>query len=143
MLLRNAKENDVNTGKWIGVGGKFEQNETPRQCILREIKEETGISLSSGMLQFRGVVYFHNSNTEDEKIWIYTAPCQSLEFIQCDEGELHWIQKDEILHLSLWEGDKIFLAKLLNDDYSPFCLDLYYDDKGDLILHKQREAEHE
>lgn len=143
MLLRNAKQNDVNSGKWIGVGGKFEQNETPRQCMMREIQEETGISVSMEQLQFRGIVYFHYETEEEEKIWIYTAQCENDHFIPCDEGELHWIQKNEILQLSLLEGDRIFLERLLKDDYQPFCIDLYYDDKGNLIQHKRREAEHE
>ena len=143
MMLRNAKANDVNSGKWIGVGGKFEQNEKPRQCMKREIQEETGITLSLEDLQFRGILYFHYDRDEEEKIWIYTANCRNDHFIPCDEGELHWIQKDEILHLPLWEGDRIFLDTLLKDEEKIFCLDLYYDDKGNLIFHKQRETEHE
>lgn len=143
MMLRNAKQHDVNSGKWIGVGGKFEHGETARQCMIREIQEETGISLLTEELQFRGILYFHYDRDEDEKIWIYTAACRNDHFVPCDEGELHWVQKDEILHLPLWEGDRIFLDKLLKDEDEIFCLDLYYDDKGTLINHTQREAEHE
>lgn len=143
MLLRNVKPHDVNSGKWIGVGGKLEQNETPRHCMLREIQEETGIVLQQEAVLFRGIVYFHYAHEEDEKIWIYTAACRNDHFVPCDEGELHWVQKDEILHLPLWEGDRIFLDTLLKDGKKTFCLDLYYDDKGNLIFHKQRETEHE
>lgn len=139
MLLRNAKQNDVNSGKWIGVGGKFEPNETPRQCMVREIREETGIVLQQEAVLFRGIVYFHYAHEEDEKIWIYSAYCNNDHFDPCDEGELHWIKKEEILNLSLWQGDRIFLDKLLKDDETPFCLDLFYDDEGNLIRHKQRE----
>lgn len=114
MLHRIKKENDLNEGKWIGVGGKFEKNETPEECLLREVKEETNLTLTSYRL--RGVVTFISDKWPTEYMYLFTADGFEGEMGSCNEGELHWVDKDKILDLNIWEGDKIFLEKLLKDD---------------------------
>ena len=117
MLYRNKKENDCNAGKWIGVGGKFEDRETPAECLLREVKEETGLTLTSYRL--RGIVTFLSDEWEGEYMFLYTADGFTGTLIEdCNEGELRWIGKDRLFEYSLWEGDKAFLKLLLED--SPF-----------------------
>ncbi len=143
MLYRDRKQHDVNHGKWIGVGGKFEHGETARQCMCREIKEETGLVFTEDELCFRGILYFHYSKNEEEKIWIYTVTSYSKDVKECDEGELAWVKKDQILDLPLWEGDSYFLMKMIRDDNAMFTLDLYYDDQGHLLHAKERTAENE
>ena len=115
MLLRNKKENDCNEGKWIGVGGKFEGNETSDECLCREVLEETGLVLTD--YHFHGIVYFLNTVWEDEAMYLYTATgFDGTPDYNCDEGELRWIDKSEIMKLNLWEGDRIFLEKLINGE---------------------------
>lgn len=114
MLHRTKKENDQSRDKWIGVGGKFEKDESPRECILREVKEETGLTLTSFAL--RGVMTFVSDIWETEYMFIYTADEFFGELTECDEGELEWVKKSEIMGLNLWEGDKIFLKKLIDNE---------------------------
>lgn len=142
MMLRNRKDNDVNRGKWIGVGGKMESGETPRQCMCREIREETGLCLSPDSLTFRGILLFHYEDAE-EKIWIYTAETAETCLTDCREGTLRWIPGTAVLSLELWEGDRIFLQKLLSGTCGQFCLDLFYNSQGQLTHWKERNAEHE
>lgn len=112
MLYRNKKKNDPNGGKWIGVGGKLEQGETPKECALREIKEETGLQFTD--LTERGVVYFESDEWESETMYLFTAAGDERTVLtDCDEGELRWIEKSAIMDLPLWEGDRIFLKDLL------------------------------
>ena len=121
MLFRNKKENDCNEGKWIGVGGKVEPGETPEECILREVEEETGFVLLD--YQPRGMVKFVSDTWKNEDMYVFTAsnfafppltPLQDgLPLPECDEGTLAWIPQDEVLGLPLWEGDKLFLTKLM------------------------------
>ena len=132
MLHRIKKEHDVNEGKWIGVGGKIISGEAPEECLLREVKEETGLTLSSYKL--RGVITFASEGWEDEIIFLYTSDEFSGELSDCNEGELKWIQKEDLFSLNLWEGDKIFL-KLLFDDAPFFSLKLSY--KGDELVEKE------
>lgn len=114
MLYRNKKKNDLNAGKWIGVGGKCEPGETPDECICREVKEETGLTLTK--YQYRGVINFISEAWEDERIFLYTATDYDGEITsECNEGDLKWIPKTEIMNLSLWEGDRYFLEELLKD----------------------------
>ena len=113
MLYRNRKQNDINEGKWIGVGGKFLPNESPEDCLLRETKEETGLTLTSW--RFRGIITFQQNDGETEYMHLFTADGFTGELAPCDEGELAWIEKDRILSLNLWEGDRIFLDYLLRD----------------------------
>ena len=124
MLHRIVKKNDVNKDKWIGVGGHFEQGESPEECLLREVKEETGLDLLS--YRFRGIVTFIANGWETEYMCLYTADRYEGEMISCNEGVLEWVDKEKLLDLNLWEGDKIFL-KLLNEDVPFFSLKLQYE----------------
>lgn len=129
MLYRNRKENDVNAGKYIGVGGKFEAGESPEECLRREVKEETGLTLTS--YAFRGIITFV-LNGETEYMFLYTADGFEGTLTDCDEGELSWIEKDKIPSLPLWEGDRLFL-ELLRKDAKPFSMKLVYDSSDRLI----------
>lgn len=129
MLHRTKKENDVNHDKWIGVGGKFEPGEMPEECVLREVKEETGLNLLD--YKYRGILTFHANGWEDEYIHLYTSDAFEGELIECNEGTLEWVRKNEIEKLPLWEGDKIFL-RLLAEEKRFFSLKLRYD--GDELV---------
>ncbi len=130
MMYRGSKPDDPNAGKWIGIGGKIEEGETPEECAIRETREETGIMLNS--LSFRGIVFFINTKYETEYMYLYTSSdFESSELTGCDEGELDWIDIDEVGTLPIWEGDRIFL-ELLKSGSSPFLLTLRYD--GDELL---------
>lgn len=111
MLFRNKKNNDPNEGKWIGIGGHIEKGETPDECFVREVREETGIVLDNFVK--RGVVDFISDSADNERMHLYTATFDSDSFSDCNEGTLKWIPKDEILKLNLWEGDKHFLKPLI------------------------------
>ena len=128
MLLRNKKEVDENKGKWIGIGGKFEEGESPEECLLRETKEETGLTLLD--YRFRGIVTFLSDEWGCEYMHLFTADGFEGELISCKEGELKWIPKSEILDLNLWEGDRPFL-KLLFEDSPFFTMKLSY--QGDTL----------
>ena len=129
MLHRNKKENDLNEGKWIGVGGHVEPGESPEECIRREVTEETGLVLSD--VKLRGVIDFISDRWEDEAMYLYTSDYFSGELQSCNEGELHWVPKDQIFTLPLWEGDRIFLNYLL-EEKSFFHLRLHYDTEDHL-----------
>lgn len=124
MLHRTVKKNDVNKDKWIGVGGHFEKNESPEECLLREVKEETGYTLTSW--QYRGIVTFIYGEDTVEYMSLYTADGFTGTSILCNEGELEWVDKNEIYDLNLWEGDKIFF-RLLDEGRPFFSLKLVYD----------------
>lgn len=141
MLLRNKKKNDINEGKWIGVGGKIEPGETPQQGVSREILEETGYTCSSP--DFRGILYFRYEDREYDKIWVYTSSSFTGTQSDCIEGTLAWIKTECILELPLWEGDIPFLKLLLAGKKEPFCMDLNYSSDGKLISAEQKEAEQE
>ena len=123
MLHRVKKKNDINKDKWIGLGGKFEENESPEDCLLREVREESGLTLSSW--RYRGIVTFINTKCESEFMHLFTADGFEGEIKTCDEGELEWIKKSRLMELTLWEGDKIFL-RLLDTDCPFFSLKLCY-----------------
>ena len=129
MLHRISKKNDVNKDKWIGVGGHFEEKESPEDCLLREVKEETGLTLTS--YRFRGIVTFICDDYDIDYMCLYTADSYQGELKECDEGKLEWIDKDKLLGLELWEGDKIFLD-LLQKEHPFFSLKLVYE-KGVLL----------
>ena len=114
--LMLKKKNDVNQDKWIGVGGHALAYESPEDCLLREVKEETGLTLTS--YRFRGIVTFALKDVETQYMCLYTADGYTGEMISCNEGVLEWIKKEDLLKLNLWEGDKIFL-KLLQEN-APF-----------------------
>ena len=134
MLLRNKKKQDENAGKWIGVGGKFEEGESPQDCLLREVQEETGLRLTQ--YRFRGIVTFVSDQYETEYMHLLTAHGFEGERIPCDEGELRWVEKDEVLSLPLWEGDREFL-RLLREDAPFFSLKLVY--QGDKLVSSKLE----
>ena len=131
MLLRNRKKNDVNHGKWIGVGGKCEAAETFEACAKREVNEETGLLVHS--LTPCGIVSFVYDHQEPETIAVYVCDDFTGELQECDEGTLAWIREDRILDLELWEGDRVFLKKMLAREREPFHLELHYDEAGNLI----------
>ena len=129
MLHRTSKKKDGNKDKWIGVGGHFEKGESPEECLLREVKEVTGLELTS--YQFRGIVTFISDEWPDEYMCLYTADRYTGDIGNCDEGELVWVEKGKIMDLNIWEGDKIFL-KLLTENQPFFSLKLEY--KGDKLV---------
>ena len=125
MLHRVRKENDENKDKWIGVGGKFEDRESPEDCVLREVKEETGLTLTE--YRYRGLVTFVSDRWETEYMHLFTATGYTGTLrADCDEGELAWIDKRALLELPLWEGDRIFL-RLLDQGAPFFSLKLVYE----------------
>ena len=130
MMHRIKKKVDVNQGKWIGVGGHCEEGESPDECVVREAREETGLNLTN--VRARGLVTFCSDKWEMEYMHLFTADRFDGELVtECNEGELAWISKDQVLDLPLWEGDKIFL-KLLTDDIPYFYLKLEY--RGNALL---------
>ena len=128
-LLRNKKDNDLNENKYIGVGGKLEKDESPKEGIIREIKEETGLNAKN--VKLKGIITFILPKWENELCFVYT--CDEYEGImhECDEGELVWVDKKDINKLNLWEGDKLFLPKLFEDKL--FIMKLIYDIHDNLI----------
>lgn len=129
MLHRTKRENDVNAGKWIGVGGKFEQDESPEECAIRETREETGLTLLRPV--FRGIVTFVNDVCPTEYMHLFTCGDFTGNLRECDEGELAWIEKSRVPSLPLWEGDRLFLP-LLSSDAPFFSLKLIY--AGDALV---------
>ena len=123
MLHRIKKENDENHDKWIGIGGKFEYGESPEDCMLREVWEETGLVANSW--RYRGIVTFVSNEWGTEYMHLFTCEDFSGEIKSCDEGVLEWIEKERLLSLPIWEGDKIFL-RLLDEDVPFFSLKLCY-----------------
>lgn len=114
MLHRTKKENDINKDKWIGVGGKFEKDESPEECVLREVIEETGLRLLD--IKLRCIVTYVSNTFDTEYMYVFTSDKFDGEISNCSEGDLEWIDKDKILNLNIWEGDKIFLEKINNND---------------------------
>ena len=129
MLHRVRKENDENRDKWIGIGGKFEAGESPEDCVLREAKEETGLTLTD--YRYRGIVTFVSDLWPTEYMHLFTATdYEGVLREDCDEGVLDWIDKQDLLALPMWEGDRIFL-RLLDEDVPFFSLKLVY--RGDTL----------
>ena len=118
MLHRVKKKNDLNQDKWIGIGGKFEAGETPDECLLREGKEETGLTLTDW--KCRGVVTFLSDRWEGEYMYLFTADGFEGELSECSEGDLQWVSRGFLDRLPKWEGDRIFLDLLWQD--APFFL---------------------
>ena len=129
MLHRVKKKNDINKDKWIGIGGHFEDEESPEECLLREAREETGLTLTNW--RCRGVVTFLNDCCEGEYMYLFTADGFEGELKECDEGELCWVSRAFMDSLPTWEGDKIFL-ELLWQDAPFFLLTLRY--SGDRLV---------
>jgi len=129
MLHRIKKENDLNHDKWIGIGGKFEDKESPEDCVNREVFEETGLTLK--FPKYRGIVTFVSDTYETEWMHLFTATSFHGKIKECDEGQLEWIEKEKLFSLPIWEGDKIFL-KLLDENVPFFSLKLCYE--GDKLV---------
>lgn len=133
MMHRVKKEKDVNKDKWIGIGGHFEEGESPEECLLREVREETNLTLTS--YRFRGMVTFCDGAGYTEYMMLFTADGFEGEMIKpelCREGELVWIDKEKVFDLNIWEGDRVFF-RLLNDNAPFFSLKLEYDGNGKLV----------
>ena len=124
MLHRIKKENDLNQDKWVGIGGKFEDKESPEECNLREVYEETGLRLLN--YRYCGIVTFVSDKWKTEYMHIFTSDNFYGEIIECDEGNLVWVDKKELLTLPLWVGDKIFLKLIEDKNYPFFSLRLEY-----------------
>jgi 8-oxo-dGTP diphosphatase len=124
MMHRVKKEKDINKDKWVGVGGHFEADETPEECLLREVKEETGLTLTSWKL--RGVITFMTDVYQTEYMFLYTADGYEGEMIECNEGNLEWVKKSDVYNLPIWEGDKVFF-RLMEEGAECFSLKLRYE----------------
>ncbi len=135
MLHRVKKENDINKDKWIGVGGKFKDRESPEDCLRREVREETGYELNSW--RFRGFLTFLADGYETEFICLYTSDDFSGTPHECTEGELCWVKKEDLSSLNLWTGDRIFLD-LLAREIPFFSMKLCY--TGDVLTHWYRDG---
>ena len=130
MLHRVKKANDASHDKWIGVGGKCEADESPDECMIREVKEETGLDILEW--RYRGIVTFISDVWPCEYMHLFTASRWCGEETACDEGELEWVEKQRLFDLSLWEGDKIFLRLLMDSNQPFFSLKLVY--QGDDLV---------
>lgn len=129
MMHRVKKENDINKDKWVGIGGHFEADESPEECLLREAKEETGLTLLSWRL--RGIVTFICDRQNTEYMFLYTAGQYEGKLCECSEGNLEWVEKSRVYQLPIWEGDKIFF-RLLEEESAFFSLKLRYE--GDRLV---------
>ena len=136
MLHRVKKENDLNHDKWVGVGGKFEVNESPDECLRREVLEETGLTLTD--YRCRGVVTFVSDEWEGEYMYLYTATGFEGTLRECDEGTLEWVPIEKVPSLPLWVGDKIFF-RLLRENRPWFSLKLCYE--GDKLVYAALDGE--
>lgn len=131
MLHRTKKENDINHDKWIGVGGKMEENESPEDGAIREILEETGLTVLPEDLHYRGLVTFVSDQSEGEYMHLFTAQRFSGTLKECDEGDLCWVPKEKVLTLPTWEGDRLFLKRIAGQDPF-FVMKLVYE--GDRLV---------
>lgn len=131
MLHRVKKKNDINHDKWIGVGGHGEYGESPEECLLREVREETGLTLTG--YRFRGLITFVSDVCEPEMMCLFTADAFEGELIdECNEGELEWVDKEKVPTLPTWEGDSLFLKLLLSDENRFFTIKCVYE--GDRLV---------
>ena len=123
MLHRIKKDHDENRDKWVGIGGKFEEGESPEDCAAREVREETGLTL--GQCRYRGIVTFVSDEWGTEYMHLFHSSDFSGQLKDCNEGVLEWVDKRRLLTLPIWEGDRIFL-QLLDTDCPFFSLKLCY-----------------
>lgn len=129
MMHRTRKKNDMNHDKWIAIGGRFEDRESPEDCALREVREETGLTLTAW--RYRGLVTFVNDLYETERMHLFTSDSFEGKLTDCDEGELVWMPKKDLDKLPQWEGDRIF-HRLLDEEVPFFSLKLVY--SGEKLL---------
>lgn len=116
MLFRNKKPNDYHEGKWNGLGGKFEQGETPEECAIREVEEESGLLMIEPKM--KGFITFPMfDGKKDWYVFLFTADKFSGKLIDSNEGKLEWIQNEKLVDLNLWDGDKIFIPWLFQEKY--------------------------
>ena len=139
MLHRVKKENDLNEGKWVGIGGKFEEGESPEDCLIREIYEETGFKVNSW--NYRGIITFVSDKWGTEYMHLFHSDDFTGDMHPCDEGEAEWVDISRVLDLNLWEGDRIFLKYLLDKEMPFFSLKLMYrgDDLVKAVLNGQEQ----
>lgn len=130
MLHRVKKKNDINHDKWLGIGGKFEEGESPEECLLREAKEETGLTLTD--YRFRGLVTFVSDEAPTEYMHLFTAAGFTGTLADCEEGTLEWVPIEKVPALPQWEGDRLFLELLAQPDEPFFTLKLQY--QGDTLV---------
>ena len=123
MMHRVKKAHDINKDKWVGIGGHFEADESPEECLLREGREENGLTLTE--YKQRGIITFMSDRWQTEYMFLYTASAYEGEIGECNEGTLEWIDKEKVYDLPLWEGDKIFF-RLLEEQRPHFSLKLRY-----------------
>ncbi len=131
MLHRISKKNDLSKDKWLGVGGHFEDDESPEECMSREIFEETGYNIPLDQLRYRAIITFISDRGDYELMSLFTTSCPEGEPKECDEGKLEWVKKSEVYGLNLWEGDKIFF-RLMEQRDSFFSLKMAYDKEDKL-----------
>ena len=124
MMHRVKKKQDINKDKWVGIGGHYEADESPEECLLREAREETGLTLTDYTL--RGIITFISDRWQTEYMFLYTATAYEGQIGTCNEGTLEWIDKNKVYDLPLWAGDKIFF-RLLEEDKPHFSLKLRYE----------------
>lgn len=132
LIYRNKKKNDINQGKYIGVGGHIELGESPLEAIIREIKEETSLDVKD--IRYRGLIHFYFDDFI-EHMYLYSVHSFSGEVSQCDEGTLYWVKINEFKNLPMWEGDKYFVKSIL-DDEDDFEYEFVYE-KDTLLSHKR------
>lgn len=129
LLHRVKKENDLNRDKWVGIGGKFEENESPEECLLREVREETGLTLTD--YRYCGIITFVSDRWEGEYMHLFHATGFTGDLIDCDEGNLEWVRIEDFDRLPQWEGDRLFLQKM-RENVPFFSMKLCYE--GDNLV---------
>lgn len=126
MLHRTKKSDDPNEGKWIGIGGHMEDGESPEECVVREVREETGLVLKE--FRYRALVTFTSDLYETEYMHLFTADIfEGAITDNCEEGELEWIESDKVMELPMWEGDRMFIPLIKDDDTGFFSMKLIYE----------------
>ena len=127
MLHRNKRENDMHFGKWIGLGGKIEPGESPEECVIREVCEESGLTVYNPIL--KGIMTFNEFSNDKWYVFLFTSREFSGELKTCDEGELAWVRKDSLDSLPMHDGDRLFM-KWMTECYGVFSVKFNYEEAG-------------